>query len=127
MKTLVLVLIATALVLSAADANVAGKWSGSFSRTQPDGTSQSDTAIANLQQEGGRITGTAGPDEENSWPVEKGTIAADKVTFQVTDPRSGNLFKCALTLAGDRLKGPMTVVMPDGPTFTVTLDLTRVK
>src|ERR1035438_10554808 len=83
MKLFVFFLLAVALVLSAADVNVTGKWSGSVNVTQPDGTNEEGTTFAILKQDGGTVTGTAGPDEATQWTIEKGAIAGNKVTLQV--------------------------------------------
>jgi hypothetical protein len=127
MKALVFSLLATALVLCAAEPNAAGKWSGPYSITLPDGTNDDGAGLAILKQDGGQVTGTIGPDEDNQWKVEKGAIAGNKVTGEATNPSDGNVFKFTLVLAGDRLKGPFTVVTPDGQTWAGKLDLTRAK
>ncbi len=127
MRLFVFFLLAAALVLSAADGNVSGKWSGSFSLTRPDGTNDDGTAFAVLKQEGGRITGTAGPDEEHQWTIEKGAIADSRVTFEVKSDEDGTIFKCNLVLEGDHLKGPITAVAPDGQAMPAKVDFSRVK
>jgi len=127
MKALVFSLLATALLLCAAESNVAGKWSGPYSITLPDGTANDGTGLAILTQDGGQIAGTIGPDEDNQWKVEKGAIAGGKVTCEGTNPSDGNLYKFTLVLDGDHLKGPFTVVTPDGQTWTAKLDFARVK
>ena len=127
MKLFVMLFLAAALLLSAADSNVTGKWSGSFSLTRPDGTSDDGTAYAVLKQEGAQVSGTAGPDEEHQWTLEKGAVSGNKVTFEVKSTEDGTLFKCALTLEGDHLKGPVTAVAPDGQSMSAKVDFTRVK
>lgn len=127
MRVFLLFLLAAPLVLSAADVNLSGKWSGSFSITRPDGTNDDGTAFAVLKQEGGQITGTAGPDQEHQWTIEKGAIAGNKVTFQVKSTEDGTTFKCDLVLEGDHLKGPVTAVAPDGQTLAAKVDFSRMK
>jgi hypothetical protein len=127
MKLFVFFLLAVALVLSAADVNVTGKWSGSVNVAQPDGTNQEGTTFAILKQDGGTITGTAGPDEATQWTIEKGAIAGNKVTLQVRDSDGTTTYKCDLVLEGDHLKGPVTIVTGDGQTVAAKLDLSRVK
>ncbi|MGA8580675.1 MAG: hypothetical protein WB579_18465 [Bryobacteraceae bacterium] len=127
MKVFLFLLLAMALVLSAADVNVSGKWSGSFNVTRPDGTNDGGTAYAVLKQDGAHLTGTAGPDEDNQWTLENGTVSGNKVTFQVKKADEGTVFKCDLTLEGEHLKGPITAFVPDGETLAGTLDLTRAK
>ncbi|HEY1218109.1 MAG: hypothetical protein ABSE42_05815 [Bryobacteraceae bacterium] len=127
MKLFVFFLLAGALVLSAAEVNVSGKWSGPINVTQPDGTNQEGTAFAIVKQAGAQITGTAGPDEETQWPIIKGAISGNKVTLEVKDSGDGTIYKCDLVLEGDHLKGPVTIVTPDGQTVAAKLDLSRVK
>jgi hypothetical protein len=127
MRVFVFFLLAAALVLSAADRNVGGKWSGSFSLTRPDGTNDDGTAYAVLKQEGGQVTGTAGPDEEHQWTIEKGAITGNKVTFEVKSTEDGTIFKCNLVLEGDHLKGPITALAPDGQAMAAKVDFSRVK
>jgi len=127
MKLFLFLLLAAALVLSAADANVTGKWSGTFSLTRPDGTNDDGTAYAVLKQNGSQITGTAGPDEEHQWPVEKGSVSGSKVTFEVKSTEDGTLFKCDLTLDGDHLRGPISATSADGQTMPAKVDFARVK
>ena len=127
MKVFVFFLLAAALVLFAADGNVSGKWSGSFSITAPDGTNQDGTAFMILKQEGAKITGTGGPDEDRQWTLEKGTINGNKITFEVKSTEDGTVFKCDLVLEGDHLKGPISAVAPDGQSMAAKADLSRVK
>jgi len=127
MKVFVFFLLAAALVLSAADGNVSGKWSGAFSLTRPDGTNDDGTAYAVLKQEGGQVTGTAGPDEGHQWTIEKGTITGNKVTFELKSAQDGTFFKCNLVLEGDHLTGPISAVTPNGQTMAAKVDLARVK
>jgi hypothetical protein len=95
--------------------------------TQPDGTNQEGTTFAIVKQAGGQITGTAGPDEETQWPIIKGAITGNKVTLEVKEPDGATTYKCDLVLEGDHLKGPVTIVTPDGQTVAAKLDLSRVK
>ena len=127
MRIFVLFLVAAALVLSAADVNVSGKWSGTFSLTKPDGTNDDGTAFAVFKQEGGQISGTAGPDEEHQWTIQKGAISGNNVTFEVKSDEDGTIFKCNLVVDGDHLKGPVTAFAPDGQTMSAKADFSRVK
>jgi len=127
MRVFVFFLLAAALVLSAADVNVNGKWSGAFSITRPDGATDDGTAFAVLKQEGGKIAGTAGPDEEHQWTIEKGAITGNKVAFEVKSTEDGTIFKCNLALEGDHLKGPVVALAPDGQTLAAKVDFSRVK
>ena len=64
-------------------ADVTGKWSGSFDVTGPDGETKADTAFLNLKQDGGKITGTAGPNEEHQFDIKTGKIEGDKIALEV--------------------------------------------
>src|SRR5579872_7048633 len=122
-KILVCSLLAAAMALTAAGADITGKWSGSFA---PEG-GQSESAYAVLKQAGTAVTGTAGPDESQQWPDLKGTIHGDKVTVEVKSPQDGSVYKCELVLAGDHLKGDVTAKTPDGQELKAKMDLARVK
>jgi len=127
MKALVFLLAVLALVLSAADTNISGKWSGSFSITRSDGTNDDGTAFAVLKQEGGQLTGTAGPDEEHQWAITKGSVSGNKVTFAVKSTEDGTVFQCTLVLEGDHIKGPVAATNADGQTLAAKVDFSRVK
>ena len=92
MKTLVTI---AALVLTIAPAraqsarqstSLTGHWTGTLTRTAPDGRSQSIDFMFNLTQKGKVLTGTAGPNAERQWKIEKGAVDGSKVTFQVQQP-----------------------------------------
>jgi len=123
MKVLVYLLLAAALLLTAADANVTGKWSGTFST---DDGSDSGSAVVILKQTGHQITGSGGSEEDPSWPIEKGTVTGNKVNIEVKRP-DGTLYKCDLVVDGDHLKGAVAVTTPDGQAIKGKLDLARVK
>ena len=87
-------------ILAAAD--LTGKWSGSFTMTL-DGQTRDDTVYMLLKQDGTELTGTAGPNVNQQWPILKGRIEGDKVTFEVQTDEP--LIKFELTLADGHLKG----------------------
>lgn len=82
-----------------------GRWEGSFSRIGSDGTPQTTPVFFELTQKGTALAGTGGP-PSGGWPVEKGTVAAGKATFQLQQP-NGPLFKFTLTVVKGRLTGDM--------------------
>ena len=127
MKTLaaIAVLLMTMAPVQAQKTNVTGKWTGTLTRTAPDGRTQSIEFIFNLTQKGKALTGTAGPTAERQWEIEKGAVDGTKVTFQVQQPE-GPLRKCALNLVKDRLQGDMTLEF-DGQTAVVKVDMGRAK
>jgi hypothetical protein len=93
-------LLLAAVALAADD--LTGKWAGSFVITTDEGTKDS-TAYMVLTQKGTELTGTAGPDANQQWPILKGKVEGNKVTFEVQ--ADGPQLKFELTLADGHLKG----------------------
>jgi len=112
-----------ALALSAAAADVTGRWSGSFT---PE-SGQANTAYAVLKQAGTTVRGSAGPSEDQQWPDLKGTIKGNKVSVEVKSTSDGMVYKCDLVLDGDHLKGDISAAAGNGQTLKAKMDLTRVK
>jgi len=77
-RMLMIALAATAL----AAADVTGTWRGTLT---PDGR-DAGPALLILKQEGNAVTGTAGPDANESHPISKGKVDNDTVTFEVETP-----------------------------------------
>ncbi len=118
MKRLVCLLILTGLAaLTALAADVTGKWSGTFATDQdPNGS-----AYAVIKQSGTEISGTAGPNEQQQWKIQKGKIEGNKVTLEVASD-DGTVYNCSLTLEGDHLKGDV-----NAGGMKAKLDLSKVK
>jgi hypothetical protein len=108
-----------------AQTTLTGKWTGTMTRTAPDGRTQSIEWMSNLTQKGKVLTGTSGPNAERQWTVEKGAVDGTKVTFQVQQPE-GPLRTFTLALVDDRLKGEMLAEL-NGQSFTTKVDLGRAK
>lgn len=126
------ILAAIALALVAAVATQAqtkdltGKWVGSMTRTAPDGRTQTIDFQFNLTQKGKVITGTAGPNAERQWAIEKGgSVEGGKITFKVQQPE-GPMRTFTLAVVKDRLKGEMLAEL-NGQSFTTTVDAGREK
>jgi hypothetical protein len=131
MKTLLLI---AALLLTIAPAHaqstkpstdLTGKWTGTMTRTAPDGRTQSIDFMFDLTQKGKVLTGTVGPNAERQWAIEKGTNDAGKVTFRVQQP-DGPMRTFTLKLVKDRLEGEMLAEM-NGQSFTAKVDAGRAK
>ena len=105
--------------------DLTGKWTGTLTRTAPDGRTQSIDFMFDLTQKGKVLTGTAGPNAERQWPIQKGAVDADKITFQVQQP-DGPLRTFTLKLVKDRLQGEMLAEL-DGQSFTAKVDGGRAK
>ena len=122
MKILAAVALAIALTLSASAADITGTWSGSLKITGPDGQVQDDSIHMVLKQDGGKVTGTAGPGAEQQLPIGKGAVEGNKVTMEVA--AGSGVFKFELALEADHLKGDVTVTA--GPqTMKAKMDATR--
>jgi hypothetical protein len=127
MKTLaaMALLLLTMAPAQAQTKTLTGKWDGTFTRTAPDGQTQSIPVMFNLTHKGKVLTGTVGPNADRQWEIEKGAVDADKVTFQVQQP-DGPLRKFTLALVEDRLKGEMLAEL-NGQSFTAKVDAGRAK
>ena len=105
-------------------ADLTGKWTGTMTRTAPDGRSQAIDWMFDLTQKGKVLTGTTGPNAERQWPIEKGgAVDAGKVTFKVQQP-DGPMRTFTLTLVKDRLQGEMLAEL-NGQSFTTKVDAGR--
>jgi hypothetical protein len=106
--------------------NLTGKWTGTLTRTAPDGRTQSIDFMFDLTQKGTVLTGTAGPNAERQWEIQKGgTAGGGRVTFRVQQP-DGPLRTFTLTLVKGRLQGEMLAELK-GQSFTAKVDAGRDK
>jgi hypothetical protein len=122
MKKLIAAVCTVLLCLSVALASdLTGKWSGSFLITR-DGETKDSQAVLELKQNGTQLTGTAGPSSDKQWPIQKGKVEGDKLSFEVQS--DGPLIKFELTLSNDHLKGEAKAEQ-DGQTMKATVDLQR--
>ncbi|MCX6627267.1 MAG: hypothetical protein NTW28_06525 [Candidatus Solibacter sp.] len=112
------------LALAASAADVSGTWSGTLKIAGPDGQTQADTIHLILKQDGGNLTGTAGPSAGEQLPIEKGAIEGAKVTMEV--PVANGAFKFDVSLDGDHLKGEVTLIA-SGQTMKAKMDATRAR
>ena len=106
--------------------DLTGKWTGTLTRTAPDGQTQSIAWMLDLTQKGKVLTGTAGPNAERQWTIEKGgTVDAGKVSFKVQQPE-GPMRTFTLNLVKDRLQGEMKAELKE-QSFTAKVDVGRDK
>ena len=112
------------LTMSASAADATGKWTGSFNVTRSDGDTKESSAVIVLKQNGSELTGSAGPNEDEQHPIQKGKIEGGKITLEVED--DGTVIKFELALAGDHITGEANG-SHDGQTMKAKLDLTRAK
>jgi hypothetical protein len=118
----VCILLCAAITLSAAD--ISGKWSGSFVMTNAQGETNEGTAFVIFKQNGAEITGSGGGDENQQFPITKGKIEGNRITFEVQS--DGPLYKVDVMLTGDHIKGDVIVVQ-EGQSTKAKVDLTKVK
>ena len=123
MKIVVCLMLVFAALL-AADTSVAGKWSGTFLMDNGSGESHDSSILLVLKQEGSAITGTAGPNENEQWPISKGKIDGNKLTMEVQS--DGPLIQFELVLDGDHLKGDAHA-SHEGHNLTAKVDAARSK
>jgi hypothetical protein len=109
------------LAMAALADDVSGKWSGTFT---PD-SGDASAAFLILKQAGGTLTGTAGPDENQQWPISSGKVEGKQVSGVVTNP-DGVTYKFVLTADADNLKGSVEVAA-GAQTMKGSLDVKRVK
>jgi len=69
------------LVIRAAAVDVTGTWSGTF---KVSGGDHNVPQIIILKQDGNKLTGSAGPDAEEQYPIENGKVEGDRVRFELT-------------------------------------------
>ena len=111
------------LLLSAISllADVSGKWTGSFT---PDGQ-DAESAVLNLKQAGGTLTGTAGPSDEQQMAIRSGKVDGDKISFEIA-LEGGDTIKFELMLAEEHLRGTASGEH-EGQKRSAKLDVTRAK
>ena len=125
MKILLCLFVLAAIALAIpADTDVSGKWTGTMTRTGTEG-SESSPALLILKQSGGAITGSAGPNDGEQFPLKKGTITGNKVSIEI-EPRENQSIKLELVLDGEKMTGEITMSR-DGESRTGKLDVSRSK
>jgi hypothetical protein len=99
-----------------------GTWSGTF---KVSGGDHSTPQIVILKQEGKKLTGSAGPELGEQYPIENGQIDGDRVRFELT---SGEWrFSYDLKRSGpNEMKGNLELKsVDDKRTAVVSLSRTR--
>jgi len=102
--------IATVLLsaLTAAPADVTGKWDGRLTATRSDGSKHEETLLLILTQKDGTITGSIGRDENDQHPITTGTIDGDKIVIAAKHTTNGREYRLELTLQNEELNGIVT-------------------
>ena len=115
MKSILLsLLLAATWTLSASD--LTGKWTGTVDMKE-DGNAQAMSVVMIVKQDGNKLTGTAGV-EEDQHPIQKGIVDGDTVTFEVDSGEA--IYYLELKLDGDQLSGAAKAG-PDGEKMKIAL------
>jgi hypothetical protein len=91
--------------VTAAPADVKGKWDGKLTAQREDGTASEDTVLLILDQKDATVTGTIGGNESDQHPITSGTVEGSKVTILARNTNSDREYRLELTLENDELKG----------------------
>jgi hypothetical protein len=91
-----------AVNLLAADAT--GKWTGTLTIATAYGGENPGPAYLVLQQDGKKLTGTAGPNAGEQLPIQNGAAEDGRLTFEIA-PQGGAVIKFVLKQDGDEIKG----------------------
>ena len=114
----ILLLAVTALGLLGADAT--GTWTGTFT---PAGEEPGPAHLV-LKQDGGKVTGTAGPSADQQQEIRNGKAEDGKISFEVGG--ENGTMKFQLKQDGDQIKGDVSRER-DGEVQTAKLSVTRSK
>lgn len=122
MKTLICLLLLTALGLTAGD--LSGKWHGKFDVTTSDGDTRSDELYMDLKLDGTEVTGTVAVNPDHQFAIRNGKLDAGKLTFEalMQDPVVFDL-----VFDGQTIRGSATGTGGGGARVSAKVDLKRVK
>ncbi len=120
MKKIALTILVLALAMTAMAADATGDWSGNFT---PEGM-ETSTAYLKLKQNGATLTGSAGPDANQQWPITNGKVDGNTLTGMTSSPE-GVTYKFTLKLDGDHITGNVEL-SAGGQNMKATLDVKRV-
>lgn len=101
--------------------DLTGTWSGSF---RPEGGEHDIPQLITLRQQGETLSGSAGPNAGELYPIENGKVDGRKATFQVTTGEWK--FSYNLTVEKDGLVGNLKLESPT-ESRTAKVRLTRMK
>ncbi len=92
------------LAAASAFADITGHWKGSIKSQMAEQQGGSIPAYMVLKQNGSAITGSAGGNSDHQFPIEKGSIAGDKLTIEAS-PKAGTVLRFTLVLKGNTISG----------------------
>lgn len=121
MRTFLLGLILASLSFGA---EVAGKWTGTANMASDGGEVRERPVFLLFKMDGGKLTGSGGPSEDEMLRFEQVTLDGDKLTFVVSD---GDVrVEATLKVDGDSMIGEGKVER-DGRKIVAKFDLKRAK
>ena len=104
--------------------NVTGKWSGTL---QMNGQNEAKPAYSIFNQDGNKLSGSVGPNEDEQDSFEGGKVEGDKLTFDVPQgPNGEGSIHVEMHVNGDQMTGRAKWSGPPGHTGSGTLSLKRV-
>lgn len=106
-------------------ADVTGQWTGFFEFKGDGGETRQAPVLLILKQEGSKVTGTGGRDEQDRHEVLKGTVEGDVVTLEVE--AGGAPIQLKMVLKGDELTGDVSRERPSGEKQTAKVSVKRAK
>ena len=112
-----------ALAVSGFAADITGTWTGPVAMVHGD-NKRDDTAHFVLKQDGGKITGTVGPANQEGHTITKGTVEGNDVYIEAAVDGE-NKIVLRLKLEGDKLTGSLKAEGPSAPPVTGTMTLTK--
>jgi opacity protein-like surface antigen len=98
-KPLFLVTLLTLLALTAAAADVTGKWTAQV----PGRDGQTREVTFTFKQSGDTLTGTM-TGRQGDVPISDGKVAGDTISFSAPGGGGGNVFKYTGTISGSEIK-----------------------
>jgi len=122
MRKLLLCALMSAFALHAAE--LTGKWSGRFDITNEQGETKADTAYMDLKESAGSVTGTAGPNEDKQFSLQKGKLDGQKLTFEVVMD-DGGVLTFELTFDGSSIQGSCKGTGNGGEKLSAKVNLKR--
>jgi len=104
-------------LISMAATDYSGKWSA-------DSPATGGGIVAVLQQDGAKLTGSAGPAEAKQFPITTGKVEGDHLVFEVK--MGGGTIHFDLTGTAGELRGTARIFSDDGNTDSANVVLKRV-
>ena len=106
-------------------ADITGTWTGPVAMKHGDET-RDDSAHLVLKQDGAKVTGTVGPNEERQYEISKGSIDGNNVHLEAF-VEGDNKFVLDLKLEGEKLTGDLKAEGPSAPPLTGKMTLQKKK